>query len=177
MSEFRNAIRSMIDLPPGSLTGEVKAVDKSARLCTVTADGLDIPNVRLRAVSGDGDGMVLLPKVGSTVVIAPLENLDTMYYVAMFSEVDEFLLLVSGMTLRMTAKGLALGNGQESLLKLLQDTVAAMRDICSNTAALTVTCTAPGSPSTPPLNLMQFTNLASSLLQLEKRFGQILDTP
>lgn len=82
-------------LPKPQVTGTVISVNKQDMTCDV-----DIHNkptrfdVRLRAVvNREESGFFLIPKLKSKVIIANLEGLRTASYVAMFSEVEEIILV------------------------------------------------------------------------------------
>lgn len=73
--------------------GEVSAVDEEARTCTVVMEGIPYENVLLYAVEKtELKGLVLIPKVGSTVLVKRMAN--DRYFVVMFSEVDKVLLTI-----------------------------------------------------------------------------------
>lgn len=79
--------------------GIVKAVDKENSICSVELledESIVIENVRLQAVDSEQDnGFLLLPKVGSSVIIGKIDNQST-FFVAMVSEVQEVYLKVDG---------------------------------------------------------------------------------
>jgi hypothetical protein len=81
------------------MIGIVESVDKPKSICSVRLledDGLVIPNVRLQAIDSEQDnGWLIFPKVGTTVILGKLDNINT-FFVAMFSEVEEIYLKVDG---------------------------------------------------------------------------------
>ena len=70
------------------ILAEVKQVDGTT--CTVTIDGLELREVRLRAVVNDEEsGIVVTPKVGSMVMISDLSNGNMNdWAVMMYSEIE-----------------------------------------------------------------------------------------
>jgi len=101
--------------------GHVKAVDRENSTCDVEtlADG-DVLDVRLRAaVDEQQKGIFLFPKIGSSVIIAPIANNSTQYYVAMFSEVEEMVIQIEGQVLQIDKDGFSLRNDKEDLKAIL----------------------------------------------------------
>jgi hypothetical protein len=147
----------------GAFPAHVKAVNSTALTCDVEGpDSLEVFDVRLRAaLDGDDRGIIMLPKVGSSVLVAPLGNTD--HYVAMWSEVDSVAVAVgmdtdwsvdtdgvflskSGTKVEVAAGGVKIERGGISLKSALDELIEAVKTI-------TVTCAAPGAPSTVPLNI------------------------
>ena len=66
----------------------IYAVVKSVQgdTCTVEVNGLELDGVRLRMAS---KGVLLLPKVGSEVLVSMIENDPTELYVCCFGEVEK----------------------------------------------------------------------------------------
>jgi hypothetical protein len=65
--------------------------------------------------------------------------------------------------LEQIAAKIHLGTDSDNLLKLVSDFMKVVVDGFTDVAALTVTCTAPGSPSSPPVNLTKFTKAATDI--------------
>lgn len=98
MTDFREALIRLIDsrIPEGSFTGTVSKV--SGEVCSVTpADGgSDYHKVRLKpSVDGKDFGVIIVPKVGSSVIVSPLGRKSSGYYVCQWSEVEEILMKTS----------------------------------------------------------------------------------
>lgn len=62
----------------------------------------------------------------------------------------------------------------ETLKGLVSDLCDAASDICDAATALTVTCSAPGSPSTPPVNLAQFVTAKGKISAVKGRLDSML---
>lgn len=104
-----------------SVIAIVKAVDAKQSTCDVETlnDGI-VFDVRLRAViDNQQKGSFLLPKVGSSVIISPIANDMTQYYVAMFSEVEEMKIQIEGQVFHLNKDGFTLKNDQEDLKEIL----------------------------------------------------------
>lgn len=87
------------------IAGTVEAVNASKNTCTVApADGgATYYGVRLRPAIGDGEyGILIIPKVGSQVLVGLIDNDERKPYVAMYSELD---------TVEMVAEGVYSVNG------------------------------------------------------------------
>ena len=93
----------------------VETVDKPKAICTVKlADNEELiyENVRLQAIDDEQDnGFIKYPKVGSSVIIAKIDNTN-FYYVSMFSEIEEIVLKINGKEiLRITENSVVFNEG------------------------------------------------------------------
>lgn len=112
-------------------------------------------DVRLRAeIDGESDGVVVFPTVGSWVLIGNLGGSETEWTVLACSQVDKVLVEVENTRVEVTSAGVKIQRGGDDLKSLLGDLLAAIK-------ALTVTCAAPGSPSSVPINIASFISLES----------------
>jgi hypothetical protein len=104
-----------------AVIGNVKSVDFKKSVCDVeTLSSGDVLDVRLRALIDEHQkGSFLIPKVGSSVIISPIANDKTQYYVSMFSEVDEMAVNIEGNVLHINKDGFSLKNDREDLKDLL----------------------------------------------------------
>lgn len=95
--------------------GKVVAVDESARTCTVEMEGIPYENVLLYAIEKpDLKGMVLIPKIGSTVFVSRMGR--GRFFIAMFSVIDKILLSVGEkVTAALDAETLTYTNDKVSL--------------------------------------------------------------
>jgi len=146
---------------------QVKSVNESDLTCDVeSSDELEIFDVRLRAtVDGNDDGFVLIPTVGSWVLLGNIGNSQGEYAVLATSETTKAAFKVGQSTWFIDADKIAAQRGQTAV-KVESDGVRIERNSVSLKTAIdslidqikliTVTCAAPGSPSTPPLNLAAF---------------------
>jgi hypothetical protein len=93
---------------PALFVAEVLAVDEAARTCEVGADGARWTGVRLRGLSKDEDTqMLVLPKVGSDIVVADVSA-------------DRTCLIAVGWT---EIEGIKIDVGGENLARVLSDLV------------------------------------------------------
>lgn len=138
-----------------ALVDQVSMVDST---CTVR-DQEDnvIFDVRLRAeLDGASDGLVVYPAVNSWVLIANIGGSETEWVVVACSEVEKVVVEVDTTVVEVSDAGVRIQRGGDDLKSLLADLLEAVK-------ALTVTCAAPGSPSSVPLNLASFVVLETRL--------------
>lgn len=74
---------------------------------------------------------------------------------------SSFEAIVNTASYKLEADGHTIKSGSETLKKILSDTLDAL-------VALTVTCASPGSPSSPPVNLAQFSLIKARLTNFLK---------
>lgn len=157
----------------------VTAVDESRETCDVLdADDLEIYDVRLRAATGTGDdGWLLVPEDGSAVLIGNVGNSPSDYAVLAVTKVGRAFCKASGTTWRVDGEGAVIERGTTKIV-LDGDGVQIERNglslstvlgqLLDQIKILTVTCTAPGSPSSPPVNLAAFETVKTQLNQILK---------
>lgn len=98
--EIETAVRKLagtfeLDIPSVTI-GVVKSVDENAATCVVTVtNGVDVPNVRLQAAVCDG--LLILPVVGSDVVI--MSSVQNTPFVVLYSDIDKLYLQVGDSSL------------------------------------------------------------------------------
>lgn len=125
-----------------------KAVNVQALTCDVEIDGeATMLEVRLQAVEENATSkMVIKPKEGSLVIVGVLENIKGEGFIVKCSEIEEVLINIETVEFKITAAGVSIKKGANSLKQ-------ALLDLANATQAITVTCTAPGTPSSVPLNI------------------------
>lgn len=141
-----------------AFSAEVLSVDVSTRSCSVRSISseteMEYPEVWL--MPEKVDGVLYVPKVGSTVIVENNANLQP--YIGMWSKIDEILYVVGGSTIKMLPSGIELdGDSFGGLLKVTPS-VQAWNDIQTDinnlktifaalaAAAPTTLTTAPGLP-------------------------------
>lgn len=89
LSDIRKSICTMVGKSGGiAFTAQVVSVD--GECCTVDYNGLQVSDVRLRAVvNGEQSKILVTPKVGSYVMVVSLTDDMTQLIVSAFSEVDK----------------------------------------------------------------------------------------
>lgn len=155
---IKEAIQNAIDIPNTySKVCKVTAVDASVRTCDVTPIDGDAPltDVRLQAALSGNTGWLLLPTVGSDVVVTFIT--DDLAFVSMTSQVSEIIAHVNNTQLKIDASGFVIENGGQSLKAILNDLIAAIQRI---------TVTTPVGPSGTPINAVEFDLINQRLNQL-----------
>lgn len=126
-------------------TVDVKPIDGTA----------EIFDVRLQAESETG-GLVLIPKVGSMVLVVFLNKNNAA--VVNTSEIEKFSLVIEPCTLEVDSEGFLLKKENETLKKLMADLLKAIKEMNFTTN------------NGPTINLI---NIAD-FIALENRFNQFL---
>jgi hypothetical protein len=97
-ARIREAIRTIVKsmFLPSNIQGVVTAVSESNKTCTVklSDEGVEVFDVRLMALAeNEADkGILIIPKIGSTVMVSPIENVDTMYILTKYTEVQKIII-------------------------------------------------------------------------------------
>lgn len=159
--------------PVYSVPGTVTAVDEQAMTCDVSlASGeADVYGVRISAVP-DSSGLRMVPSVGAACIITWMSR--TTAFLSMVSDLDHLQCEVGNTTLYIDPEGVQLSRGAENLRSLLEDLCAEVRDLAQAVATMTVTCSAPGSPSSPPVNVAAFTTASTSIQTILNRVSTLL---
>jgi len=90
----------------------VKAVNEEDKTCTVETEGIDFYNVRLKAtVNKDSDCFVVLPVVGSSVLVGLINNNENALYVVQVSQPEKLLLNIGESSLEVDAENGVVVNG------------------------------------------------------------------
>lgn len=91
LSEIKNSIRSIasgVPVTTSLFTAKVKRV--SGETCTVEVEGVELSDVRLRAVINGNDSKLLItPKVGSYVLLADMSGNMSRLVVLNYSEIEK----------------------------------------------------------------------------------------
>lgn len=97
----------------------VDAIEYQADLKTY--EGLELFDCRLRALIGGSQSLDIMPKVGSKVLVAKLEDDD--YFVLACDEIDSFKVTTDTTVLDIDAVGVGISKGQESLNGILNSLI------------------------------------------------------
>ena len=127
--------------------GEVTGVDPEKWTIDIRDGGLEIYNVRLNAIAGEGEtGLTIVPKVGSAVIYIPIDQSLTTCYCMAFSEIDHIV-----------AKEIKLNEGEygglikiNDLTEKLNSLVETVNQLKDDFNAHTHICASPGGPSKTP---------------------------
>lgn len=121
-SRIRNALVALVQQVGGGsnvFSAEVTAVDVDTRSCTVTSisDEVETEYTNVWLMPEIADGILYVPKVGSTVIIG--NNADLQPYVLMWSELEKILWVADGTPIQMDKDGVKLfGDNYDGLVKV-----------------------------------------------------------
>lgn len=156
-----------------AVTAKVLKVDNSKRNCDVEPHNGDaiIYGVRLQAISGNDKGLIVIPVVGSDVVVVFL-NKDA-GIVVLSSEIERFNISIDSLTLEMTNEGLYLdGNANlKTEVNNLLDGFAKMVDILN---VFQLTTNVGLTIAVAPHILTQLTGLKTDITAVKNRLNTIL---
>lgn len=158
-----------------SFIAKVKDVNADDCVCVVeTEDGIRYDEVLLCAVTEVDKGILVVPKVGSHVMVSRIGGSNELY-VSMFSEITEVMVVVEDnvsleisdkgikskvgdVVIEVTDKGVSIANKVNDLKTVLSELIDAVSQI---------TVTAPpgttGGATTPPINATQITAIKAKL--------------
>jgi Tfp pilus assembly pilus retraction ATPase PilT len=161
--EIQDAFRALKKRDVDTFIGKVILVDKAKGTCNIHADELDFFDVQLSAVVDDNqNNFYLFPKVGSWVLVSPINEDIHRLYVEAYSEIESLSLVIDAVTFKVDSTGFLLKKQNETLKALMADLIGAIK-------AMSFSVTTPSGPgaTTTLNNIIQFTNI-------ETRFNQFL---
>ena len=133
--------------PSAIINATVVFVDETNSSLTVKLDsGLELDDVRLRSVIKAGNKVVLLPAVGSNILIGRIEGGDD-YVVIAVEEIDKIIHIIGTVKIEIDLNGILIQKGTETLKKILDDLLAQIKLIIVPTNV---------GPSGNPLNAAAF---------------------
>lgn len=126
MSKQRNKIReSLKDFMSNDFVFPVTVMSIDEDACTVdvvTAEGMDIFEVKLRAVKTEKYGFIIFPKKDTTIQICQINN-DNDFLMLHADEVEEIYIKIEDMTFEATKAGFVFNGGDGKGMVLLEKTV------------------------------------------------------
>lgn len=123
MSEaLQKAFAGLVKRKVDTFAATVVSVDRNGGTCTVSDEGLEYTDVQLSASVEDGSKRFhLFPKVGSSVLVSPINEDLHRLYVEYFSEVESIDLNIEAVQLQIDKNGFLLKKQNETLAKLMSD--------------------------------------------------------
>ena len=172
--ELQGAIKQIASIPSEiySTSATVMEIDKTANTCTCSPlDGSpEIYDVKLQSVENGTQGILIIPKLKSVVTIDFMDMAAA--HITATSDIDSYKISIGNNQLLIDKDNVQIKSNL-SEISLSQDKIKIQRnDIDLGTvlsqlldamSILTVTCTAPGTPSTPPVNVLQFQQIKAQL--------------
>lgn len=106
----------------------VTAVDRSEGTCSCNDGDIEHTDVRLSAIIDDSkQKFLLIPKVGSTVLVTPIDQDYNMQFVSACSEIEELALVIEQCEFKVDKEGFLLKKENETLRGLMVDLLKAIR--------------------------------------------------
>ncbi len=133
-------------IPVQVMSGKVVSVDEAQAVCDVEIDrDLTLYDVRIRAVAdGQDKGLIIVPAVGSYVLVGLINNDFRSAFVVLYSEVEKVIASIDQSGFEMTAEGFKVERNGENLARILSDMIDELNKIVVvqgntiNVAAMTV---------------------------------------
>ncbi|GAA5096947.1 hypothetical protein GCM10023210_31360 [Chryseobacterium ginsengisoli] len=128
--DLQNAFKQLSKRGVDTFPAKVVSVDKENGTCTVNDDSIDYTDVQLSAtVEKNGKRFFLYPKVGSYVLVSPINEDLHRLYVEFFSEIEDFDLKIGNVQLQIDNEGFLLKKENETLKKMMSDFIQACRNM------------------------------------------------
>ena len=152
----------------------VTAVNESEGTCDVKdVDGIELFDIRLRAAQdGSDNGLTVIPAIDSQVLIGNIGNSPNSWVVIATTTAQKVIAKVDGAMVTLEGGSVLIEKGASklevdasgTLIERNSVTLKATLDaLIDQIKFITVTCAAPGSPSTPPLNIAAFEVIKTQL--------------
>jgi hypothetical protein len=154
-----------------SVSGVVSSINIEEMTCTVSIEGeADLHGVKIQTMEGGNKGVKLVPKLNSEVIVTYMSPATA--YIAMASELSEFGVEIdtcnvgikdNQVSIKQGTAEIKVSNGKIQISSNGIDLGTTLSQLIDAISAITVTCTAPGSPSTPPINVAQIQAIKAQL--------------
>ena len=142
--------------PTAIIPVTVTAINEDDTVAVEFSDDSVIDDVRLRSVVKDGNKVLIIPTVGSVVLVGRIENSEE-YVVLAVEEISEIKYVIGDTTFSMTDAGFLIQRGTETNKKLLQDILSRIEELTVPTNT---------GPSGVPLNKAAFTAIKNRVQNL-----------
>ena len=106
----------------------VTAVNGDTTIGVEFSDGTPIPDCRLKSVIKDGNQVLLIPVVGSSVLVGSIEN-SSDYVVIAVAEISEVQQIIDGVTYSMSTDGFLIKKGDDTLHDALSLIIEAVMQV------------------------------------------------
>lgn len=157
--QLQDAFRKLKSRDVDTFPVTVTAVDKEKGTCKVSDDQLTYFDVQLSSViNANKKKFYLFPKVGSSVLVSPINEDIHRLYVEAYSEIESMDLGIENVQFQIDKDGFLLKKDNENLKKLMADLITAIKALKFTTN---------NGPTINLINLNDFINL-------ENRFNQFL---
>jgi len=124
MDELTEAFRRLKKRDVDTFPAVVVSVDKEKGTCVIASDGLELPDVQLSAIiDGNDKKFYLFPKVGSSVLVSPINEDLHRLYVEEYSEIESLDLKIELVRFQVDKDGFLLKKENETLRALMIDLI------------------------------------------------------
>jgi hypothetical protein len=122
--ELQDAFRKLQKRDVDTFPAKVLSVDKEKGTCKITDDEIEYTDVQLSSViDGNKKKFYLFPKVGSSVLVSPINEDLHRLYVEAYSEVESFDLVIDTVQFQVDKDGFLLKKENETLKALMVDLI------------------------------------------------------
>ena len=120
--EFQDAFRKLGKRDVDTFPVKVVSVDKDKGTCIVNDGEIEYTDVQLSAtIEDNGKRFFLYPKIGSYVLVSPINEDIHRLYVEFWSEIEELNFETEKSKIRINDEGFLLKKENETLAKLMKD--------------------------------------------------------
>ena len=120
--ELTEAFRRLKKRDVDTFPAVVVSVDKEQGTCVISADGLELPDVQLSAIiDGSDKKLYLFPKVGSSVLVSPINEDLHRLYVEQYSEIESLDLTIDRVRFQVDKDGFLMQKENETSKALMVD--------------------------------------------------------
>lgn len=158
--ELQQALKNLGKRATPTLSVEVVSVNKEKGTCRVFEDGLTF-EVRLASVINENKNrFYLFPKVGSSVLIAPIEEDINRYHVVGYSEIESFSFCTERTEFQIDQNGFLLKRNETDFKTLLNELLTELKNAIIQTPS--------GVGNFAPNNVTKFEQINDKINQLFK---------
>ncbi len=119
---LQDAFRRLAKRDVDTFPAKVISVNKEKGTCVVNDGDIDYTDVQLSAtIESNSKRFYLIPKVGSFVLVSPINEDIHRLYVAFFSEIEELDFQTEKSQIKINDEGFLLKKENETLAKLMSD--------------------------------------------------------
>lgn len=122
MDDLTRGIAALKGRGISTFSADVVSVDKTEGTCVINDGDLEYTDVQLSAiVDGSKKQIFIFPKVGSSVLVSPIEEDIHRLYIEVYSEIESLDIKIENVKFQMDKKGFLLQKENETLAKLMTD--------------------------------------------------------
>jgi len=114
--------------PATILPATVTAMNADDTIAVEFSDASSVDDVRLKSIVAAGNKVILIPKVGSIVLVGSIENSDE-YVVLAVHEIDEVQMLIDNVIYKVDANGFLFQKDNDTLKQVIQLIIEAVQAI------------------------------------------------